>query len=221
LRNQTSQAYQVIRDKILGGVYRPAESLTELALAQELGASRNTVKKALLRLASENLVVIEENKRAMVRSFSIDEVLQNLRVREVLEGLIAREAIPAMSDADFEEMEIMKKHTNRGADILTGSVSEVLQLGEIIALTHHEKWDGSGYPNGLKGEEIPITGRITAICDVFDALLSERPYKKPWSLEAVLVLMKNENGLHFDPRLLQLFLDNLNIFIDIRRNFEH
>jgi putative two-component system response regulator len=121
----------------------------------------------------------------------------------------------------FEEMEIMKKHTNRGADILTGSVSEVLQLGEIIALTHHEKWDGSGYPNGLKGEEIPITGRITAICDVFDALLSERPYKKPWSLEAVLVLMKNENGLHFDPRLLQLFLDNLNIFIDIRRNFEH
>lgn len=120
MRNQTSQAYQVIRDKILGGVYRPAESLTELALAQELGASRNTVKKALLRLASENLVVIEENKRAMVRSFSIDEVLQNLRVREVLEGLIAREAIPAMSDADFEEMEI-----------ILAAMSEKLEKGEL------------------------------------------------------------------------------------------
>jgi len=105
LRNQTSQAYQVIREKILGGVYRPAESLTELTLAQELGVSRNTVKKALLKLASENLVVIEENKRAMVRSFSIDEVLQYLSVRELLEGLVIREAIPVMSEADFGEME--------------------------------------------------------------------------------------------------------------------
>jgi len=118
LRNQTSQAYQVIRERILSGAYRPAESLTELTLAQELGVSRNTVKKALLKLASENLVVIEENKRAMVRSFSIDEVLQYLRVRELLEGLVIREAIPAMSDADFAEMEsilaVMKEKLAEG-----------------------------------------------------------------------------------------------------------
>lgn len=118
MRNQTNQAYQIIREKILGGVYRPAESLTELTLAQDLGVSRNTVKKALLKLASENLVVIEENKRAMVRSFSIDEVLQYLRVRELLEGLVIREAIPLMTDADFEEMEsilaIMKEKLAEG-----------------------------------------------------------------------------------------------------------
>ena len=105
MRNQTNQAYQAIRERILGGIYRPAESLTELTLAQDLGVSRNTVKKALLKLASENLVVIEENKRAMVRSFSIDEVLQYLRVRELLEGLVIREALPVMSEADIEEME--------------------------------------------------------------------------------------------------------------------
>jgi len=105
LRNQATQAYQIIRERILCGVYRPAESLTELTLAQDLGVSRNTVKKALLKLASENLVVIEENKRATVRSFSVDEVLQYLRVRELLEGLVIREATPAMSDADLAEME--------------------------------------------------------------------------------------------------------------------
>ncbi len=118
MRNQTSQAYQVLRDRILNGIYRPAESLTEIALAQELGVSRNTVKKALLKLASENLVVIEENKRAMVRSFSIDEVLQYLRVRELLEGLVVREAIPKMSDEDFQRMEAilaeMRDHLAKG-----------------------------------------------------------------------------------------------------------
>lgn len=121
----------------------------------------------------------------------------------------------------FDEMEIMKKHTDKGADILTGSISKVLQLGEIIALTHHEKWDGTGYPDGLKGEEIPIEGRITAICDVFDALLSERPYKKSWTLASTLDLMTSESGIHFDPDLLELFIDNIDIFIDIRKNFEN
>jgi len=121
----------------------------------------------------------------------------------------------------FEEMEIMKRHTNKGADILTDSVSEVLRLGEVIAFTHHEKWDGTGYPCGLKGEEIPIEGRITAICDVFDALLSKRPYKKAWKLDSVLTLMNKESGLHFDPGLLQLFMDNKKTFIEIHENFEN
>lgn len=105
MRNQTNQAYQAIRSGILEGLYKPAESLTELTLAQELGVSRNTIKKALLKLESENLVVIEDNKRAMVRSFSVDEVLQYLRVRELLEGLVIREAIPRIAEADVSEME--------------------------------------------------------------------------------------------------------------------
>jgi len=121
---------------------------------------------------------------------------------------------------DFE-MEIMKKHTIKGAEILADSSSEVLRLGEEIALTHHEKWDGSGYPRGLKGAEIPLSGRITAICDVFDALRSERPYKKAWSLEDVIATMKQERGYHFDPSLLDTFMNNLNIFTGIRQNHEN
>jgi len=118
VRNQTMLAYQKIRERILGGVYKPAENLTELALSQELGVSRNTVKKALLKLASENLVVIEENKRAMVRAFSSEEVLQYLRVRELLEGLVVREAVSGMTPEDTAQMEAilaeMKEHLDKG-----------------------------------------------------------------------------------------------------------
>ncbi|PKL07288.1 MAG: GntR family transcriptional regulator [Spirochaetae bacterium HGW-Spirochaetae-9] len=120
MRNQTNQAYQIIRERILSGAYRPTESLTELTLAQELAVSRNTIKKALLKLASERLVVIEENKRAVVRSFTIDEVLQYLRVREILEGLVIREAIPLMKQSDFEEMES-----------ILASMKEKLAAGEL------------------------------------------------------------------------------------------
>ncbi|KAF5031800.1 Cyclic di-GMP phosphodiesterase response regulator RpfG [anaerobic digester metagenome] len=114
------------------------------------------------------------------------------------------------------EMAIMKTHTQKGADILTGSAGAVLQLGEVIALSHHEKWDGSGYPAGLAADAIPLEGRITAICDVFDALLSVRPYKPAWTMVNTLDLMTREAGHHFDPELLGLFLDNVDRFIKIR-----
>lgn len=113
------------------------------------------------------------------------------------------------------EMAIMQTHTQKGADILTGSAGAVLQLGEVIALSHHEKWDGSGYPAGLAADAIPFEGRITAICDVFDALLSVRPYKPAWSMANTLDLMAEESGHHFDPELLDLFLDNVDCFIKI------
>ncbi len=102
---------------------------------------------------------------------------------------------------DNEEWEIMKSHVTIGAEILSGDDSDLMVASKKIALHHHEKWDGSGYPAGLKGEEISIEGRICAVADVFDALLSERPYKKPWPLEKVLELFKSEAGKHFDPEL--------------------
>jgi DNA-binding GntR family transcriptional regulator len=104
LRDQTSQVYQEIRQRILDGVFRPSESLTEVTLAVELGVSRNTVRKALLKLESEKLVVIEENKRARVRWFSIEEVMQHLEVRELLEGFMIRQSVPFLGDAEIEEM---------------------------------------------------------------------------------------------------------------------
>lgn len=104
MRNQTNQVYEEIKKRIMDGVYHPSESLVEMTLAADFGVSRNTVKKALLMLERENLVVIEESKRARVRSFSIDEMLQYLALRELIEGFVARLAVPAMKDADIEEM---------------------------------------------------------------------------------------------------------------------
>ena len=88
---------------------------------------------------------------------------------------------------DDEEWELMKQHTVIGAGILAGSRSHIVQMAEEIARTHHEHWDGSGYPEGLRGEEIPLVGRICAICDVFDALTSTRPYKPSWDVDEALV----------------------------------
>jgi putative two-component system response regulator len=108
-----------------------------------------------------------------------------------------------------EEWEIMKTHTTIGANILAKSSSKMLQLAEQIALTHHERWDGTGYPNGLSGTEIPLAGRITSICDVFDALTSERPYKKAWSVSDALAEIERGKGSQFDPELVDHFLSIL------------
>ena len=99
----------------------------------------------------------------------------------------------------------MRTHCQIGAEIIGDDPSELLQLAKTVALTHHEKWDGTGYPNGLAGEHIPSVGRIVAIADVFDALTSERPYKKAWPVHEAIEFMNSQAGLHFDPHLMQLF----------------
>ncbi len=119
-----------------------------------------------------------------------------------------------------EEWEIMKTHAKIGADMLSGYDSKLLETAYIIALNHHEKWDGSGYPNGLKGEEIPLEGRIVAIADVFDALTSARKYKKAWSVEATVELLKEERGKHFDPNLVDRFIALLPEILKINEDYE-
>lgn len=104
MRDQTNQVHQELRQRILDGVFRPSESLTEVALAADLSVSRATVRKALLKLESENLVVIEENKRARVRWFSIEEVVQYLEVRELLEGFVIRQSVPFLTNKELKEM---------------------------------------------------------------------------------------------------------------------
>jgi response regulator RpfG family c-di-GMP phosphodiesterase len=118
-----------------------------------------------------------------------------------------------------EEWEIVKTHPKRGYEILEQSTLVVMNISAIIALTHHEKWDGTGYPEGLKGTDIHIYGRITAIADVFDALGSARCYKEAWPLDNVIALFKKERGKHFDPLLTDLFLENLDKFLVIRDKF--
>jgi len=118
-----------------------------------------------------------------------------------------------------DEWEVMKTHAQIGADILSGDDSDLLKMAHEIALTHHEKWDGSGYPNGLKGDSIPLVGRLTALSDVFDALTSVRPYKKAWSVEEAVDLIKNESGKHFDPALVDHFLQNLAAIVKIKEQY--
>jgi cyclic di-GMP phosphodiesterase len=107
-----------------------------------------------------------------------------------------------------DEFEEMKRHTLIGADLLYGSGNELMNMAHLIALTHHEKWDGTGFPLGLKEEEIPFSGRIAALCDVFDALSSKRPYKDAWPLSEAKKVIVEQKGIHFDPYVVDLFLDD-------------
>lgn len=105
------------------------------------------------------------------------------------------------------ERKIMQRHCAIGADLLSGGRSELLHVGERIALTHHEKWDGSGYPRELKGDEISIEGRILAVADVFDALIHERPYKKAWPVDEAVAEIRDQSGRHFDPDVVDAFME--------------
>ncbi len=117
------------------------------------------------------------------------------------------------------EWEVMKKHTLIGYEILKDSSSELLQMAALVALDHHERWDGTGYPHGKREKEISLWGRVTAIADVFDALMSRRPYKEPWSLEKTLDYMKELSGKAFDPELIEIFLSNIDRIMDIRERY--
>jgi len=120
---------------------------------------------------------------------------------------------------DDDEMSVMKQHPEIGHSILAGSNSRLIQAAAEIALSHHEKWDGSGYPKQLTGEAIPLYGRIVAIADVFDALTSARPYKKAWSIEQAVDYISQNAGSHFDPACVEAFFKDLQEVLAIRERF--
>jgi len=115
-----------------------------------------------------------------------------------------------------EEFEIMKSHTIIGANILANSKAEVLKLAEQIAISHHEKWNGKGYPQGFSGDNIPMAGRIVGLADAFDALTSKRPYKEPFPVEVALDIIKKEREQHFDPDVVDVFLENIDEIVKIK-----
>lgn len=118
-----------------------------------------------------------------------------------------------------DEFLIMKEHAQAGYEILQKSKLPLMQIASIIAHQHHEKWDGSGYPRALQGKEIHILGRIVALADVLDALSSSRKYKKGWELDDIFSFLKSQSGKHFDPRLVDLFMDNFGLFLEIRDKY--
>lgn len=120
-----------------------------------------------------------------------------------------------LSQAEFE---LVKHHAHAGCQLLEDGDSPLVRMAAEIAASHHERWDGSGYPNGLHGDEIPIEGRITAVCDVFDALVSARPYKDPWSVQNAVDYLIAQSGKQFDPHLIELFVANLSQIEAIRES---
>jgi PAS domain S-box-containing protein len=153
-----------------------------------------------------------------------EEDIQNLKLASPLHDIgkitISDSILNKPAKLTLEEFTIMKNHTTAGYEILKNSKRKLLKLASIIAYEHHEKWDGTGYPRGLKAEEISLVGRITAIADVFDALATKRVYKEAWSDEKVKNVMQEGMGTHFDPTLLKIFLKNYNSFIDIRNTIK-
>jgi response regulator RpfG family c-di-GMP phosphodiesterase len=120
---------------------------------------------------------------------------------------------------DALERDVMKNHARIGYELLKDSTSGLMQLGAEIAHTHHERWDGAGYPNGASGEAIPLSGRIVAVADVFDALINARHYKKAWALGDAIELLRHERGRHFDPACVNALLRRLDEAMDIQRQY--
>jgi len=122
-----------------------------------------------------------------------------------------------LNDVEFD---IIRTHTVLGGEILEGSKSPIMQLAKVVAMTHHERWDGTGYSAGLAGEEIPLPGRIVAVVDVFDALTMRRPYKEPFPPDKAFEIIREGRGSHFDPRLVDAFLDCREEVLEIRRRLK-
>ncbi len=145
-----------------------------------------------------------------------DLILQSTPMHDVGKIGIPDSILLKPGRLDPEERKIMEKHAEFGAQIIGDHDNPLLKMASLAALTHHEKWDGSGYPRGLAGEDIPLIGRIVAIADVFDALTSKRPYKEAWPVEKALDLIRKESGAHFDPGLVESFMDNLDAILEVK-----
>lgn len=119
-----------------------------------------------------------------------------------------------------EEWDVMRRHTTIGCGLLRDQASPVLQLGAEIALSHHERWDGTGYPLGLRGADIPLSGRIVALADVFDALTTVRPYKPAWLVEQAVDQIVADSGTHFDPDVVTAFTASLDRLLSIKAHYD-
>ena len=200
--------------------------ITEVADRELLDVIRRMAYLAEFRKpnVSNHLERIRGYSHVIARGFglSAEEVLVISYASQLHDvGLIGvPEAVISKSgELTSYEWELIKHHPVTGAEILRGSPSVIMQAGETIALTHHERWDGSGYPNGLRSENIPLSGRICALADVFDALTTKRAYKTEVGVEDALTLIQEASGQLFDPSLVKIFRDNFADILKTKENY--
>ena len=189
------------------------EHALELALATRQRALRQLAVLAELRddVTREHTDRVGHSAAILAQAcgmdpWSVRTIAAAAMLHDVGKIAIPQEILLKPGRLDEEEMALMRRHAQIGAAILSSSGGPELRLGESIALSHHEHWDGGGYPHGLAGEAIPTAARIAAIADVFDALVHERPYKQAWSIEEALAEIASQRGRQFDPQLVDVFL---------------
>ncbi|OOZ47879.1 two-component system response regulator [Solemya velum gill symbiont] len=192
-------------------VSREREILLRLGLAGEYRDS--DTGNHVLRMAKYSRAIAEELGIAKIEC---DDIEYAAPMHDIGKIGIPDHILLKTGKLTSSEWEIMKQHTVFGHNILSNSQSRYIQLGSIIALNHHEKFDGSGYPSGLQGQEIPLEARIVAVADVFDALVTKRPYKKAWTDEQALNMLELESGNHFDPECVNAFFNRLDDIFQIR-----
>ncbi len=193
---------------------------SRLAIVQALGRAGeyrdNETGRHVLRMSHFAAVI---GRKLGMGDHEIDDLLNAAAMHDVGKIGIPDAVLLKPGKLNDEEWAHMRRHPQMGADIIGTHEAQVLQMARRVALYHHEKWDGSGYPEGLAGEAIPLEARIVALCDVFDALTSERPYKKAWTVEAALDLLRDEAGRHFDPVLVEHFIAELPQMLAIRERW--
>lgn len=171
----------------------------------------------------EHIVRIGEYSRLMAQKLGwpenrVEEIKYAAPMHDVGKIGIPDKVINKPGKLNEEEFNLIKTHTEIGAKLLSDSSSSILMMAREIALNHHEKFNGRGYPNGLSGDQIPMSARIVALVDTFDALTSRRPYKDPYPPEMALDIIRNESGEHFDPELVGIFIDHFEAFMKIRED---
>jgi putative two-component system response regulator len=180
------------------------DTVERLAILAEY---KDQVTARHIRRMSEYCAVIARGLK--LPPSEVELILHASRMHDVGKIAVPDAILRKPSSLDAPEWVVMRRHPTIGSRILDNSTSELLQAGRVIALCHHERWDGSGYPSGLWGENIPLWGRICAVADVFDAVTSERPYKPAYSIEEALDILRDGRGTQFDPQVVDVFFDNL------------
>jgi putative two-component system response regulator len=200
---------------------RTAELLsTRLEIIRRLGRAAeyrdNETGMHVLRMSHISRLV---GSRIGMSEDDCEILLQAAPMHDVGKIGIADKILLKPGPLEADEWQIMKRHTVIGAEILGDHPSALMRVARTVALRHHERWDGSGYPDGLLGEEIPLAARVVAVADVFDALLSVRPYKAAWSVDRAAVEIRSQSGRHFDPRCAQALLDLLPECLEVRERY--
>ena len=194
---------------------------TRLAVVQRLGRAAeykdNETGLHVIRMSHYSRLIALE---AGINEAWSDTLLHAAPMHDVGKIGIPDAILQKPGKLDPDEWQIMQRHAEIGAEIIGEDGSDLLNMARDVALYHHEKWDGSGYPRGLKGENIPIAARIVALADVFDALTSERPYKKAWPVKQATDLIREQSGQHFDPQLVQAFFDCLPAILTVRERWQ-